>query len=188
MHDDLPDAEECLSKGHKFDLKSSVFDKLSDIAFFDKKPKDGHKYVQILGLHSGKRSKKWIRSDYITGPDNFGKYKVFVPDSNGSGAIGEVLSTPMIGEPMIGSTQTFISIGSFNTLLEAENCMGYIKTKFARAMLGILKVTQHNPRSTWRYVPLQDFSKPWTDKELYKKYKLSDAEIKFIESMIKPMV
>ena len=75
--------------------------------------------------------------------------------------------------------------------------MKYIKTKFARAMLGILKTTQHNPAATWRFVPLQDFTSSsdidWSesvsdiDSQLYSKYGLSDDEIEFIESHIKPM-
>jgi len=75
--------------------------------------------------------------------------------------------------------------------------MKYIKTKFARTMLGVLKATQHNTKSTWRYVPLQtftadsdiDWSKtiPEIDQQLYKKYGLSADEIAFIESNIKPM-
>ncbi|MGC4440876.1 restriction endonuclease, partial [Streptococcus suis] len=87
------------------------------------------------------------------------KYKVFVPGSNGSGALGEVLSTPLIGEPLIGHTQTFISFGAFDNQEEAKNCLKYIKTKFARVMLGTLKITQHNETaSTWKNVPLQDFT------------------------------
>ena len=93
--------------------------------------------------------------------------------------------------------QQQISMGAFATQQEAESCMKYIKTKFARAMLGILKTTQHNPAATWRFVPLQDFtassdidwSKPVSDidSQLYSKYGLSDDEIEFIESHIKPM-
>jgi hypothetical protein len=98
---------------------------------------------------------------------------------------------------MIGSTDTFISVGRFSALFEAENCMKYIKTKIARTMLGVLKATQHNPKSTWRYVPLQNFTKKsdidWSesvsgiDWQLYKKYGLTKEEIDFIESKIKPM-
>ena len=128
---------------------------------------------------------------------NLDKYKVLVPKANGSGAIGEVLSTPMVGEPMVGYTGSFIGIGAFETQVESENCMKYIKTKFARAMLGTLKVTQDNPRETWLNVPLQDFttnsdidwskSIPEIDKQLYKKYDLSPEEISFIESKVREM-
>ena len=124
-------------------------------------------------------------------------YNIFVPEANGTGAIGEVLSTPLIGEPLIGSTDTFISIGSFITNEEAIAAIKYIKSKFARAMLGILKITQHNPQSTWKYVPHQDFTSnsdiDWTksiheiDEQLYRKYNLSKDEIEFIETKVKEM-
>lgn len=124
--------------------------------------------------------------------DNLMKYKVFVPKSNGSGAIGEVLSTPLIGH-----TQTFISIGSFDTEYEANSLLKYPKTKFARTMLGTLKVTQDNKKATWLNVPLQEFTAnsdiDWSksvseiDKQLYKKYGLSKEEIEFIERKVKEM-
>ncbi|MGN0756425.1 MAG: restriction endonuclease, partial [Treponema sp.] len=104
---------------------------------------------------------------------------------------------PIVGEPIVGSTTTFLSVGKFSTKEEAENCMKYIKTKFARAMLGTLKVTQDNPRETWANVPLQDFTPnsdiDWSqsiaqiDHQLYKKYNLSQAEIDFIEKNVKAM-
>ena len=129
--------------------------------------------------------------------ENLNKYKVLLPKSNGSGAIGEVLSTPLIGEPLIGHTQTFISIGAFDKKIEAENVMKYIKTKFARTLLGVLKITQDNPPTKWKYVPLQDFTSnsdiDWTksiheiDEQLYRKYNLSKDEIEFIETKVKEM-
>ena len=144
-----------------------------------------------------KRYIKWIERKYIRDHDNLEKYKIILPKSNGSGAIGEVLSTPLIGEPLIGHTQSFISIGSFDTKEEAENVMKYIKTKFARTMLGILKITQDNKKSTWRFVPIQNFTSTsdidWSksvsevDQQLYKKYGLDEKEIEFIESHVKEM-
>ena len=134
---------------------------------------------------------------YVDEHDNLLKYKVFVPKSNGSGAIGEVLSTPLIGEPLIGHTQTYISIGAFSTRYEAEAVLKYVKTKFARTMLGTLKVTQDNKKDTWSNVPMQDFTEnsdiDWSksvaeiDRQLYKKYNLSQEEINFIEEKVKPM-
>ena len=122
---------------------------------------------------------------------------MIVPKSNGSGAIGEVLSTPLIGEPLIGVTQSFLTIGAFDTQAEAESCLKYVKTKFVRTMLGILKATQDNPKDTWRLVPLQDFTSAsdidWTqeieqiDRQLYRKYGLTPQEIAFIEEKVKPM-
>ena len=131
-------------------------------------------------------------------PTNFDKFKVIVPASNGSGAIGEVLSTPLIGEPLIGHTETFISIGSFDTIEEADNCLKYIKSKFARTLLGIKKITQGNKKAeTWSEIPLQDFTSnsdiDWSksiheiDLQLYKKYGLDEKEIEFIETHVKEM-
>ena len=75
--------------------------------------------------------------------------------------------------------------------------MKYIKTKFARTLLGILKITQDNKRNTWRFVPLQDFTVDsdidWSqsiediDRQLYRKYGLSQEEIEFIESKVRAM-
>ena len=62
-----------------------------------------------------------------------------------------------------------------------------MKTKFFRILVSACKISQHAPSKAYRFVPIQDFSKPWTDEELYKKYNLSQEEIDFIESMIKPM-
>lgn len=124
-------------------------------------------------------------------------YKVLVPRANGTGKLGEILSTPIIAKPKEGYTQTFIGIGSFENIEEADATLKYIKTKFARAMLGILKITQDNDREKWRKIPLQDFTKKsdidWTksiseiDQQLYKKYELNEEEINFIETNIKEM-
>lgn len=173
-------------------LRPNAFDKLD---VFTENQSKGE--IPIHGLIKNKRVIRFINSKYIEASENLDKYKVLVPKANGSGAIGEVLSTPMVGEPMVGYTGSFIGIGAFETQEEAENCMKYIKTKFARAMLGTLKVTQDNPRETWLNVPLQDFTTnsdiDWSksvseiDKQLYKKYGLSPEEIAFIESKVREM-
>lgn len=78
-------------------------------------------------------------------------------------------------------------IGAFDDLKMAENCSKYIKTKFARFLIGILKNTQDFTRAKAGFVPIQDFSEEWTDEKLYKKYNLNQDEIQHIESMIRPM-
>ena len=198
LYADYPNAVDAISNnGNERRIVSSAFMKLD--VFSDTKTDDS---IGIVGLSAGKRTHKWIRSKYVEDNGNLTKYKVIVPKANGSGAIGEVLSTPMIGTPMIGTpmigyTQTFIGIGAFDTELEAQNCMKYIKTKFARTMLGILKVTPDNPAPKWIYVPLQDYTTAsdidWSqsiadiDQQLYSKYGLSDEEIAFIEEKVKAM-
>ncbi len=203
LHAEHADAESKLSKGHKYDLKTSVLSALDDITFFKDKPNDGTEYIEILGLIGGNRVSRWIKRAYIKGAENFEHYKVILPAANGSGALGEVLSTPLIGQPLIGQplighTQTFISIGNFDTEEEAEACMKYVKSKFARTLLGVLKITQHNPGPKWKYVPLQDFTSSsdidWSqsvaeiDVQLYRKYDLSKEEIEFIETHVKEML
>lgn len=191
---EFPHAEKLQGKGTKNKIVSKSFSKM-DFAFLDNcKNQDS---IKILGLVNAKRQYKWIDKKYLSLPDSFGKWKVIVPEANGSGVIGEVLSTPIIGQPFIGHTDTFLSIGAFDNEIEAQNVLKYIKSKFTRTMLGLLKITQHNTRATWQKVPLQDFTSTsdidWSksisdiDKQLYKKYNLSQEEIDFIEEKIKPM-
>ena len=101
-------------------------------------------------------------------------------------------------EPYSGHTQSFISVGAFNLLKEAKNAERYIKTKFVRCLLSILRTTPDTTPYKWKYVPLQDFTSKsdidWTksvheiDLQLYKKYGLSKDEKDFIETHVKEMV
>lgn len=190
-----PHLEGRQSQGHRLDIGSSIYDVIPEV-FFDEKP-SGRDYIGIYGLSGRERVTKWIKRSYVKTPDTIDCYKVFVPKSNGSGVLGEVLSTPVIGMPAIGHTLTFLSIGRFSELAHAEACLKYIKTRFVRLLLGTLKVTQDNPRDTWANVPIQDFTSSsdidWSksvaeiDQQLYAKYGLTNEEITFIESMVKPM-
>ena len=152
----------------------------------------------MIGIQNNKRTWKYFPKAFMDlDHENLEKWKVLLPRANGSGAIGEVLSTPLIGEPLIGYTQSFIGIGAFGAKNEAEAALKYVKSKFCRTMLGILKITQDNNRDTWRLVPVQDFTNnsdiDWSksieeiDKQLYRKYNLSDKEIAFIEEKVRPM-
>ena len=162
------------------------------------KPSDGHTYIRFYGLLKAKRVYRWFRRDYFKPVSSFEKYRVLSPAANGSGALGEVLSTPIVAEPLLGHTETFMTIGSFNTIDEAEACYKYICSKFCRVMLGVLKITQHNSPEKWMYVPNQDFKNTsdinWAmsisdiDQQLYRKYGLSRDEIDFIETHVKEMV
>ncbi len=84
-------------------------------------------------------------------------------------------------------TETFLIVGPFDTEKQMDNCAGYMDTNFFRFLLFIGHGTMQVNQSVFAYIPLQDFSKSWTDEELYTKYGLTDEEIQFIESMIKPM-
>ena len=195
LYEDYPEARESISSnGKERRIVTSSFNKLN--CFSDEK--QGDDSIQIVGLLTGnKRRYRWIQRKYVEDNGNLTKYKVILPMANGSGAIGEVLSTPLIGEPLIGYTQSFMGIGACDEIDDAKAIMKYIKTKFARTLLGILKITQHNTPEKWAYVPLQDFTSnsdiDWSqsvadiDRQLYAKYGLDDNEIEFIESHVKEM-
>lgn len=196
LHDDHPEAKAYMSNGHEFDVKSSMFVRFAELGIFTDN-RINNDDIRFIGVVDNKREWKFIKKDYIKNHPNLHKWKVILPGANGSGAIGEVLSTPLVGEPLVGHTQTFISFGAFDNRKEADNLLKYIKTKFARAMLGTKKITQSNKRDTWVNVPLQNFTSSsdidWTksiheiDLQLYKKYNLSDEEIDFIETRVREM-
>jgi hypothetical protein len=196
LYQENPEMEGRQSSGHKYSLGANIFDIFPEL-FSDTCIGDEAEMMEIYGRYDNRRCFKWIKRSYITQPDNFEKYKVVITKANGSGALGEVLSTPIVGVPIVGYTDTFIGIGVFDTEAEANACLKYIKTRFARTMLGTLKITQDNTRETWANVPIQDFTSRsdinWDvpvsdiDKLLYTKYQLSDEEIQFIEQNIKPM-
>lgn len=178
-------------------LRSSAFTNLADV-FYETKPEDGKDYIRMIGLLSNKRVIRYVRRDYIVDAGGtLDKYSLLVSKANGSGAFGEVLSAPIISDPGLGYLQTFIGIGQFDNRDEAENVNKYVRCKFTRAMLGVLKITQDCPGPKWKYVPLQDFtdhsdidwskSIPEIDQQLYRKYGLNDEEIDFIESHVKEM-
>ena len=114
-------------------------------------------------------------------------WKVYVPEAIGSGDIRTDKVNPILGSPNTVCTETYLVFGPYLTKTEAKNVISYIKTKFFHFLLGLKKITQHTTQAVYEFVPMQDFSKPWTDEELYEKYGLTDEEIAFIESMIKPM-
>ena len=198
---EFPRIYEVQGKGTASKITSNAFENLTEIFVNTEKECKGEG-VQIIGRIKGSRETKWVNASYLQPCEYLNYYNVLVPEANGTGAIGEVLSTPVIGVPVIGvpvigHTDTFLSIGKFADAQEASACLNYVKTKFARCLLGTLKATQHNPRDTWANVPLQNFTAisdiDWTqsiadiDKQLYRKYKLDEDEIEFIEKMIKPM-
>lgn len=190
-----------LAQNEEYEIKSSSFDVLPYVFLNEKPNLNQRQYIEIIGLEKAQRTIKWIERKYVTprypNDNNIDKYKLLVPESNGTGTMGEPLSTPIVVGPCVSSTPTFISVGKFSTEEEACACLKYIKTKLTRFLLGILKKTQHNPASVWKYVPLQDFTNQsdidWKrpisdiDQQLYKKYKLTSEEIDYIEEKVVPM-
>ena len=207
MHTDRPEAryvenEEheqiggLLSKGHDYDMSSNIFERIPAI-FFDTKPTDGNDYIQVIGRSGSKRITKYILSRYVNTTDNLDAYKLFVPQANGAGNFGEVNTMPITASPKTAHTETFISIGKFDSEDECEATRKYICTKFLRTLLGVLKVTQNGNKPVWRFIPLQDFTSDsdidWSksiheiDLQLYRKYGLTAEEINFIETNVKEM-
>lgn len=193
--EDWPQAKKKLGKGSGNMIVSNAFDKLPEV--FREQGSIDDSDLKLLGRLNGHRLFRYIKRQYVLNNGYIDKYKIMVPEANGTGAIGEILSTPLIGEPLIGATDTFISIGPFDKKNIAENVLKYIKSKFARTMLGVKKITQHNPRATWAKVPMQNFTPEsdidWSksifeiDQQLYRKYGLSENEINFIESKVQEM-
>ena len=194
FYEENPEMENRQSDGHKFDVGTTVFTLFPEI-FCEEAP-NHNDYALIVGRENDLRIAKWIKRSYLKLPDNFDFYKVFIPKANGSGKFGEALGKPVIGAPKHGHNTTFLSIGKFNTEEEAIACMKYLKTKFARTMLGIRKVTQENSKQAWNFVPNQNFSKesdidwkksiPEIDQSLYAKYGLEEF-VDYIENSVKPM-
>lgn len=198
MFEDHPNASEIIPGG-----SSNMVVGFSTLPFLWHvgQPSDDHLYATVHGLDSTRRTSRYIRRDYVTGPASFDRWKVAVAAANGAGSttdfFGLPLTNPFVLGPGVGATLTFMTIGAFDSEDEANACLKYLKTKFARAMLGVLKVTQHNPRGTWKHVPNQDFTInsdiDWStsimeiDQQLYARYGLDAEEIEFVESHVKPM-
>ena len=143
---------------------------------------------KILGLDGAKRAFRYIPKNYpLPKTDMLNDYKLFVPRNWGAGDLADIPSAIYIASPGELCTETFIQIGPFHSSGEAQNALSYFKTKFFRALVGIRKQDQGASKAVYQFVPIQDFSKPLTDEFLYDKYNLSQEEINFIESMIRPM-
>ena len=175
-------------------MASNFFEKIPEVYVTEKKSEE---FIGILARISNKRTICYIKRKYVFPNSFIDKYNVACPKSNGNGLFGEALTATEILYPRIGALDTFISIGSFDSLFEATSAQKYIKTKFLRALLGVKKVTQDNSKNTWSMIPIQDFtpesdidwnvSIPNIDRQLYKKYGLSPEEIEFIETHVKEM-
>lgn len=99
----------------------------------------------------------------------------------------KILSRTQILPPDFICSESYLLLSAFETKGEAENMLTYVKTRFFRYLLSTILLTQNISKDKFQFVPLQDFSHPWTDEMLYKKYNLTEDEIAFIESMIRPM-
>lgn len=195
LFEDHPKLKGRAKQSEALSMGSNIFDRYPEV-FSDHKKND--QQVQIFGRENNERVYKYIDADYVKDGGNLNGWKVFLPKTNGGGKVGEVLSTPVVAPPKTGHTQTFISFGKFETRVEAEALLKYLKSKFLRLLLSIKKITQDNAtKETWSKIPLQDFTPSsdidWTasisdiDKQLYLKYNLDVTDISFIENNVKTM-
>lgn len=194
LYAEHPELKSRLTDGNENIIDANIFEKMPEI--FEDAPLS-IPYIKILGRYNDKRVYKYIKRQYIKDSPNLHKYKVLITGVNGTGEFGECLSDLELGEIDVAYTQTFMSIGAFNSKIEANNCIKYIKSKFLRLLLGTLKVTHNNAKKCWANIPIQDFTEnsdidwnrsiPEIDMQLYVKYSLTVEEIQFVESTIKSM-
>ena len=135
--------------------------------------KDGVGYISPSTI---RKNKEWVD-----------KYKILIPQVWGIGDPTVDRISPFIVKPGCVCSETYMVVGPFDKKARASNVVSYMQTKFFHFLVSVIKITHHATQGMYSVVPMQDFSKPWTDAELYKKYKLTKDEIAFIESMIKPM-
>lgn len=177
----------CVSPKHYFDRDEQLG---SNWTGYVKRKDDKHNIKLYVNKRLESCGYGWIEeSDIPKGHNALPLHKVFIPKAGGSGTDQIILGKPFYGEPLSVCSYTYICIGynqKFNKK-ECENIISYINTRFFRYLVSIKKKTQDASRDVYQFVPLQDFTRPWTDEELYKKYGLTDEEIAFIESMIRPM-
>ncbi len=159
--------------------------------FVNEKDKE-HTIKYYLNKQMNPTGFAWIKeSDIPKNREAISLHKIYISKAyNGGDSFPhQIIGKAFYGEPNSVCSQTYLIIGyneRFSELI-CRNIITYMSTRFFRYMVFIKKKTQDNPSSVFEFVPLQDFNKPWTDEELYRKYNLTDEEIQFIESMIKPM-
>lgn len=138
--------------------------------------------VKIISMN---QKENYVKiSEVKKGFENLNCFKIFVAKAVGSGDMRTDKLNPFIVGPNTICTETYLSISPFSNQKEAENAITYIQTKFFHFMFGLKKITQNTTSKSYEFVPMQDFSKPWTDEELYKKYELTQNELNYIESSV----
>lgn len=143
----------------------------SDVVYFERK---GFNYIE--------------RARITRNEDAIKKWKLYIAKTAEDGKLpGKVIGNITEGNPGTICSGTYLMVGLFDSEEEMKNAKSYMQTKFFRALVAANKISQDAYAKVYTGVPMQDFSKPWTDEELYKKYDLTEAEIEFIDSMIKPM-
>ena len=158
----------------KPDIKDSPFPGSLKIHYFGKKGKS----IGYINRNTVRKGTELIDQKKVMISRSYGERGEFPY---------QVIGKPFIADKGTVCTETYVVVGTYENLRVAENVVQYMCTKFFRFLVMLKKNTQSATRQVYSFVPQQDFSRPWTDEELYAKYGLTDEEISFIESMIKPM-
>lgn len=129
------------------------------------------------------------KKEVITNSKWLNKYKIYISRAYGERIAKSfwVTGKPFLGGPKTCCSETYLVIGPYSNKKECENVMSYIRTRFFRFLVLLIKNTQDAPQKVYKLVPNQNFAEAWTDEKLYKKYALTKKEIDFIESMVRPM-
>ena len=181
-----------LPESKRFDRQVSSQKPFGLRTFFRGSPKASSD-LDLIVIQKGGRA--WTsRSEVTAGHELIDKWKVYTSKSS-SGRAGQfdkkgqrrVLSRSGVIQPGSIVTETYILLGAYDTESEARNCFSYVRTRFFRFLIFVRSSAQDLPRSAYSFVPIQDFSKAWTDEELYYKYRLTDREISYIEKLIPSM-
>lgn len=146
--------------------------------------------VTLQLIERGKRTTGWVKRTRIEKNSSLiDSWKVLAPEAYGAGETfpHQILGKEIVAAPPSVCTQSFLVVGPFSTKKAAVSFASYYRTRFFRFLVSLRKISQHALRSTYKWVPQQSWDREWTDKELYKKYKLTKDEIAYIESMIRPM-
>ena len=140
-------------------------------------------------LYANKEEGYVCRNEITQNTEWIDQYKIYISRAYGAGEDfpHQILNKPFLGNPNTCCSETYVVIGPYANKRRAENVIGYIKTKFFRFLVLLKKNTQDAPARVYLFVPVQNFDEAWTDEKLYAKYGLTDEEIAFIESMIRPM-
>lgn len=148
-----------------------------------------YKMQSAVKLYQNNGTGYFERKNILNNKHWIDEHKVYIGRAYGAGEgfPHQILNKPIYGEPISCCTETYMVIGTFANKETCTNVMSYMATRFFRFMVLLKKNTQDAPKRVYELVPMQNFSKPWTDEELYQKYGLSDDEIAFIEKMVRPM-
>jgi len=178
-----------LPKSKRFDLLVSSLRPFGLRTYFQGNIKKGPNDIVV---HQNGGKGYVARSEVLIGTELIDKWKIYI----GRAAPGtgnrdtyphRILSTPFIGEPGSISTETYLCIGPFDSKEESESALSYLSCRFTRFLILLHKPSQDTTRKVYTFVPKQEWSKKWTDSELYAKYNLDADEISFIEKIVRPM-